>query len=411
MALQSTLNNDLTNRLLHLNDEFHEELLQLLQFWSNQAVDLTYGGFVGKIDHYGQIDPRANKGCILNTRILWTFSAAYRITKDEQYKILAKRAFAYIKDFFWDQEFGGLFWELDYAGNPIDKKKQAYVQGFGIYALSEYYRALGEEESLELAKELYALLESHFLEPKHGGYLEALTENLQPIDDMRLSNKDFNAPKSMNTHLHILEPYANLYRVWPDDGLKMGIASLVKLLSNKIFNHNNHHLQLFFDLEWNTQFEEVSFGHDIEAAWLINEANMVINKGILDKEIHDFTNKLVKATMAEGLDSDGSVFNTKKGEILDRDKHWWPQAEAMVGFMDAFENDRNSKYIRHVEMLWNFIKNHMIDRENGEWFWRVDADKIINTTEDKVGFWKCPYHNGRAMMELIERIDKITHKS
>jgi len=411
MASQSTLNIDIEKRLLHLKNEFHEEFMRLMDFWSSQAVDLNQGGFVGKIDHNGQIDPMANKGCILNTRILWTFSAAYRITKNEQYKILAKRAYTYIKDFFWDQEFGGLFWEIDYQGNPIDRKKQAYVQGFGIYAFSEYYRAVGDEESLELAKKLYTILESHFLEPRHGGYLEALAENWQRIEDMRLSYKDLNAPKSMNTHLHILEPYTNLYRVWPDDGLKKEIVSLLELFSDKIFHNKSHHLQLFFDLEWNSQFQEVSFGHDIEGAWLINEASMVINEGSLDKEIYAISNELVNATIAEGLDKDGSVFNEKKGEILDTDKHWWPQAEAMVGFMDAFENDRNSKYIRHVEMLWGFIKNHMIDREKGEWFWRVDEDNIVNTTEDKVGFWKCPYHNGRALIELMERIDKITDKS
>lgn len=411
MATKLTLDKDITHRFLHLKDEFSEELASLLAFWSSQGLDAIHGGFVGNIDHYGQVNLHANKGCILNTRILWTFSAAFRTTKEERYRLIAKRAFLYIKDHFWDKEFGGLFWELDTLGNPVDKKKQAYVQGFGIYAFSEYYRAAGDEESLNLAKTLYAILENNFLESEHGGYVEALTEDWQAIEDMRLSDKDLNAPKTMNTHLHILEPYSNLFRVWPDENLKKAIASLLKLFSDKIYNQESHHLQLFFDLEWNSQFEEVSFGHDIEAAWLLNEASMVINQGVLDLEIYKITNELVKATLSEGLDSDGSVFNDKKGEILDTDKHWWPQAEALVGFMDAFEINQDLDYLRHIEMLWRFIKNFLIDRENGEWFWRVNEDNIPISTEDKLGFWKCPYHNGRALMELIERIDKMTDKS
>ena len=411
MAIKSILGADVTVRLLHLKNEFSEELLSLLDFWSSQCLDLAHGGFVGNTDHYGKINPSANKGCILNTRILWTFSSAFRTTKDERYRMIAKRAFTYIKNYFWDKEFGGLFWELDYLGNPLDKKKQAYAQGFGIYAFSEYYRAAGDEESLIFAKKLYAILEKKFLESKHGGYVEALTENWQAIEDMRLSDKDLNAPKSMNTHLHILEPYTNLFRVWPDEKLKKTIGSLLKLFSDKIYNHNSHHLQLFFDLEWNSQFEEVSFGHDIEGAWLLNEASMIINEGILDEKIYTITNELVKATLSEGLDTDGSVFNNKRGGILDSDKHWWPQAEALVGFMDAFENTQDLKYLQRVEILWSFIKNFMIDKENGEWFWRVNASNIPITTEDKVGFWKCPYHNGRALMEIIERIDKMTDKS
>ena len=249
MAIKSTLDADLEGRLVRLKNEFSEELESLLDFWSSQGLDALHGGFVGNINHYGQIDPNANKGCILNTRILWTFSSAYRTTKDERYRLLAKRAFTYIKDFFWDKEFGGLFWELDCLGNPVDKKKQAYVQGFGIYAFSEYHRAVGDEESLKLAKNLYAILENNFLESNHGGYVEALTENWQPIEDMRLSDKDLNAPKTMNTHLHILEPYTNLFRVWPDEQIKKSIASLLKLFSDKIYNHDSHHLHS--SLIWN----------------------------------------------------------------------------------------------------------------------------------------------------------------
>ncbi len=399
------------SRLLHLKSEFSEELKSILKFWSTECLDQTHGGFIGTMDHFAVVDQGASKGCILNARILWTFSAAYRTTGTDSYRLLADRAYDYLKNFFWDVENGGLFWELNHAGQVVNSKKQAYVQGFGIYAFSEYYRATGKEESLDYAKDLFSILEDKFWESKHRGYIEALSANWQDMDDVRMSDKDLNTPKSMNTHLHILEPYTNLYRVWPEPKLKNAIDSLIQLFSKKIYNAKTKHLRMFFSLDWKSQFEEISFGHDIEGAWLINEAAMVIHKGILDDQIHSMTRSLVEATKNEGLDVDGSLFNEKHGNVFDKDKHWWPQAEAMVGFMDAYVLDNNFEHLKRVEKLWIFIKNHLIDKENGEWFWRVDANNQPITTEDKAGFWKCPYHNGRALMELIERIDNLTKEA
>jgi mannobiose 2-epimerase len=399
------------SRLLQLKVEFSDELTSILEFWSTKCLDETHEGFIGSMDHYGNVDPVASKGCILNTRILWTFSAAYRTTNLEVYRTMAKRAYDYLTKYFWDHQYGGLYWELDHKGAPLDRKKQAYVQGFGIYAFSEYYRAIGVEESLAYARELFQILEEKYWDFKNTGYLEALTEDWKKIDDMRLSLKDLNTPKSMNTHLHILEPYTNLYRVWPNEKLKTAISSLLQIFCKKIYNPYTKHLKLFFSLDWKSQFEEISFGHDIEGAWLMNEASILINNGALDKEVHSITKQLVLSTLNEGLDKDGSLFNEMKGNQLDTDKHWWPQAEAMVGFLDAYELEGKKTYLEQVEKLWIFINNFLKDRENGEWFWRVNADNIAITSEDKAGFWKCPYHNGRALMELIERIVKLTDRS
>lgn len=390
-----------------LKKEFSSELNDLMTFWSTSCIDKKYGGFIGNMDHYGKIDPEASKGCILNTRILWTFSAAYRIFKVEAYKTVADRAYTYIINHFWDEDNGGLFWELDFLGVPVNTKKQAYVQGFGIYAFSEYYRATKTEKSLDYAKELYHILENKFWDFQFTGYFEALTEDWQRIDDMRLSAKDLNTPKSMNTHLHILEPYTNLYRVWPDPELKNSIQSLIQIFTDKIYDSKTKHLNLFFETNWTTHFQEVSFGHDIEGAWLLNEADMVIHDGVLSPEVKKVTSKLVEATINEGLDTDGSIFYERNGAQLDSDKHWWPQAEGLVGFMDAYSVDGNKEYLKRVVELWDFIKSNMIDKSNGEWYWRVDIHKKPIATEDKAGFWKCPYHNGRAMMELIERIEEL----
>lgn len=390
-----------------LKKEFSSELNDLMTFWSTSCIDEKYGGFIGNMDHYGKVDPEASKGCILNTRILWTFSAAYRIFKVEEYKTIADRAYAYIIDHFWDEVNGGLYWELDFLGVPINTKKQAYVQGFGIYAFSEYYRASKIEKSLTYAKDLYHILETKFWDFQFTGYFEALTQDWQRIKDMRLSAKDLNTPKSMNTHLHILEPYTNLYRVWPNPELKNSIESLIQIFINKIYDSKTDHLNLFFETNWTTHFQEVSFGHDIEGAWLLNEADMVIHDGVLSQEVKNVTSKLVEATINEGLDTDGSIFYERNGAQLDSDKHWWPQAEGLVGFMDAYSVEENKEYLKRAVKLWDFIKSNMIDKSNGEWYWRVDKDNQPVDTEDKAGFWKCPYHNGRAMMELIERIEEL----
>ena len=399
--------NDFDPVLLRLKNEFSAELNNILEFWSSSCVDEKYGGFIGTMDHFGKIIPEGSKGSILNSRILWTFSAAYRISKIEEYKILADRAYRYITNHFWDDKNGGLFWELDYFGNPLVTKKQAYAQGFGIYAFSEYYRATGFEQSLTYAKELYVILEEKFWDFQFSGYVEALTQDWQVIEDMRLSLKDLNAPKSMNTHLHILEPFTNLYRIWPNARLKNSIQSLILIFTNKIYDAKTNHLNLFFANNWTTQFQEVSFGHDIEAAWLLNEADMVINDGNLNPELQKITKKLIEVTISEGLDSDGSIFYERNGAHLDTDKHWWPQAEGLVGFMDAYELDMNQEYLDKLIKLWDFIKSNMLDKSNGEWYWRVDQKNKPITTENKVGFWKCSYHNSRAMMELIERINKM----
>jgi len=397
--------------LIQLENEFSEELSSILEFWSSSCVDEKYGGFIGTMDHFGKIVPKASKGCILNARILWTFSAAFRMTKTEKYKALADRAYAYITDYFWDNKNGGLFWELDYLGTPLNTKKQAYAQGFGIYAFSEYYRATGIEASLEYAKELYNILDEKFWDYQFTGYFEAFTQDWQEIKDMRLSTKDLNAPKSMNTHLHILEPFTNLYRVWPVGKLKNSIQSLIQIFTHKIFDTKTNHLNLFFTKNWTSHYQEVSFGHDIEGAWLLNEAGMVINDGNLDPNLKSVTDKLIRVTIKEGLDSDGSIFYERHGSNLDTHKHWWPQAEGLVGFMDAYEHDRDKEYLDRLVKLWEFIKINMIDKVNGEWYWSVDQQNIPVVTENKAGFWKCPYHNGRAMMELIERIDKMKSAS
>jgi mannobiose 2-epimerase len=390
--------------------ELKNELSRILDFWSTKAVDLEFGGFVGQINSAGEIISGTGKGAVLNTRILWTFSTAYRLCSDELYLRMADRAYEYLLSHFWDRENGGLYWECDYLGNPLNTRKQAYAQGFGIYAFSEYYLARGKEESLEYALSLFDLLEDKFRDSEFEGYLEALSVDFQSLGDMRLSPKDANFPKSMNTHLHILEPYTNFYKAWPDEQLKERILVLLNLFQEQIIDQESGHFNLFFDRDWTVQSNNVSYGHDIEGAWLLNEAAIETKDLTVIQSVRESALKLVEVTLDEGTDTDGSVWYEKEGDHIDKDRHWWVQAEAMVGLMDAWEICSDERYIQNLTRTWEYIKKNLLDTKNGEWFWSINNGGLPNLKEDKAGFWKCPYHNSRALIELIKRISNLELK-
>lgn len=397
-----------TQQLRLILPELKNELSRILDFWSTKAVDLEFGGFVGQINSAGEIVPKAIKGVVLNTRLLWTFSAAFRNTRVHTYRKMADRAYNYLLDYFWDKENSGLYWECDHLGNPLNTRKQAYAQGFGIYAFSEFYLATGKEESLEYALSLFDLLEDKFKDSQFEGYLEALSSDFRPMEDMRLSPKDFNAPKSMNTHLHILEPYTNLYKAWSDEHLKARILNLIELFQQRIIDSKTGHFNLFFNMEWMVQSEIVSYGHDIEGAWLLHEAALEINDNNVIQSVQKSALQLVDVTLDEGIGTNGSVWYEQEGGHIDKDRHWWVQAEAMVGLMDAWEISKDDEYIQNLKRVWEYIKSNLLDTKNGEWFWSISDSGVPNLKEDKAGFWKCPYHNSRALLEMIARISKLT---
>lgn len=382
------------------------ELENILNFWIEKAVDKQYGGFVGSIDQDGKVNSTANKGAILNARILWSFSAAYNYTSEQKYRDAADRAFDYLKNNFIDTINGGVFWELDYKGVPVNTRKQAYAQGFAIYGLSEYYKASGNKQSLELAKDIFEIIENRFFDNEHNGYIEALGEGWEQLSDMRLSPKDANEPKSMNTHLHILEPYTNLYRYWKSEKLAASIKNLIDIFLNHIINNKTANFQLFFDYDWTVKSDIVSYGHDIEGSWLLFEAAQVLNNSTLMKKTAEMALRMVDTTIENGMAPDGSVYNEKNGEHLDTDRHWWPQAEALVGLVNAWQLSNNINYLSHAEKIWHYIDNNIIDKKNREWFWKVNNEGKTDSNDEKVGFWKCPYHNSRAMIEVAQRLKK-----
>ena len=383
----------------------------ILRFWQERMVDYRQGGFYGRIDGYNVLHPDAEKGAVLNARILWTVSAAARVLNNTPYRILAARAYDYLMQQFMDREQGGVYWSLNADGTPLDTKKQTYAIAFAIYGLAEYVRLTNNQEALNAAIRLFEDLEAHAykwdnekMSKCKNGYVEALTRDWQPIADMRLSEKDENGVFTMNTHLHVLEAYTNLYRVLKnvqrDDvqGTKERITkqlrTLIDIFANRIFDPATGHLMLFFDEKWQPSNTHTSPGHDIEAAWLLHEALEVFG----DEELLNQTLPVIHS-LAQAAEED----------IMD-EKEWWCYAEAVVGYIDQWKLYQDEKPIESninlelAETAFHYIQTHLMDRENGEWFWTILPDGTPDRTHDKAGFWKCPYHNSRMCIEIIERL-------
>ena len=405
----------------------------ILRFWLDQMMDYEHGGFYGRMDGNGELHKDAEKGAILNARILWAFSAAFRVLKHPEYLEAATRAKDYIIEHFIDQEYGGVYWSVDCEGNPLDTKKQFYAIGFMIYGLTEYARATGDREALDYALDLYDCIEEHAFDREHNGYIEACTREWGEIADMRLSDLDANYPKSQNTHLHIIEPYTNLLRCLKEaqaqescdyvsaigSVLPVGISvppqtisevegalrNLVDIFTEKILNKETNHLDLFFGMDWTRGAGHLeSYGHDIECSWLLHEAALVLGDQQVLNKVEPIVQAVAQAS-AKGLRPDGSLIHEANLDTgyVDDDLHWWVQAENVVGWYNIWQHFGDEEALNRAEKCWHYIKKQLIDYEHGEWYWSRHANGLLNTKDDKAGFWKCPYHNSRMCLEIIER--------
>jgi mannobiose 2-epimerase len=392
-----------------LADAVQTELTSdIIPFWLRHSLDEKRGGFIARMSHDLVVDPAAPKGLILNARILWSFSAFHRRLGDRACLAAAERARAYIEEHFWDTDHGGAYWMVDGHGRPLDTKKKAYGQAFLIYALAEHHRATGSAAALTRAQELFELLEAKVRDAQRGGYLETFERDWSTAEDLRLSDADLNVTKSMNAHLHVLEAYAGLYRAWPDSRLRKSLSDLIEIFLRHIIDPHTHHLRLFFDEDWTVRAEEVSFGHDIEASWLLWEAAEVLGDVALLSRVRDATLAMADAVLREGVEADGGLPNVAQaGTVTDSDRDWWPQAEAVVGFLNAYELSGERRFWDAAVAAWRFIEAHIIDRRHGEWFWSVSRDGRPDLTEPKISEWKCPYHNGRMCLEVLDRIERL----
>ena len=382
----------------------HEVKENILASWLKHAPDPLNGGFIGYADRTWRPDRGAVKAGILNTRILWTFSRAFRAFREPGYRTAAERAFRYITERFLDPVHGGLYWDLTAAGEPRTPKKQIYAQSFAIYAFAEYHRATGDPSALDRAVELFRLIEKHSRDRVHGGYLEACSREWRPLPDMRLSERDMNSPKSMNTHLHVLEAYTALLRAWDDPELRSALTDLIRATLGRIVNRDTGHFVLFSDLEWRPMSDAISYGHDIEGSWLLCEAAEAADSPPLMDEVKPVALGMARAVLEEGIDSDGGIVNEAgPAGWTDRSRDWWPQAEAMVGFFNTWQLSGDERYLEAALGSWSFIRRFIRDPEHGDWFWGV-AERGAGYREEKLGPWKCPYHNARACIEILERV-------
>ena len=403
----------------------------ILHFWMTEMVDRENGGFYGRIDGQGQLHPKAEKGAILNARILWSFSAAYRVLRKPEYLEMATYAKDYFLGHFIDSEYGGVYWTVDYKGQPQNTRKQFYAIGFALYGLSEYVRATGDGEALDCALQLFDCIEEHALDLLYNGYIEATARDWQPIADMRLSPLDANFPKSQNTHLHIIEPYTNLYRALCEiesgkvsltdsdclprfkarhgstaaTRVRSQLRNLIAIFTDHILNPETHHLDLFFEMDWTRGAGHLeSYGHDIECSWLMHEAALVLGDKEVLAQMESIVQMVAKAS-EKGLRPDGSMIheaNLDTGHV-DDDLHWWVQAENVVGWINIYHHFGDQSALEKAWRCWGYIKDNLIDREHGEWYWSRRSDGSLNLVDDKAGFWKCPYHNSRMCLEVIER--------
>ena len=388
-----------------LRSEMASELDRILGFWLTHGLDEANGGFAAELDNRNKVSTDAQKSAILNARILWTFSSALRMTGKDDYRKGADRAYEFICSHFLDREYGGVYWSLNSDGTVANDRKQLYAIAFTIYGMSEYFGATGNTEALEIAKSLFHDIEKHGFDPKKDGYLEAFARDWSDLEDFRLSDKDENAPKTMNTHLHIMEAYANLFRYWKDDTLKRQLRGILNVSLEKIVQED-FRFALFFDVDWNPTNRNVSYGHDIEGSWLLQEAAEVLGDESLVEHVKGVAVKMAEAVYQDGVAKNGGVKEESHvgHGVKDPSFHWWPQAEGVVGFYNAYQITGDEKFLNMATYLWEWTRDHLLDQENGEWFWHVDTAGKPLQDACKVGFWKCPYHNGRACMEIMHRI-------
>jgi cellobiose epimerase len=410
MTATGVLHTECAETLLNYKAALQLELEDILRYWINNVVDEKQSGFYGAVSPDNVADLLAPKGAVLNSRILWTFSAASQYSTNERCLEIATRAFNYLEKYFIDYEYGGVFWSVDHTGKMLDSKKQIYALAFCLYGLAEYYKVTCNKQALQYAKDMFECIEKFSFDKTKDGYIEAFNREWGSIDDLRLSEKDNNEKKTMNTHLHIIEAYANLYQVWPEIFLRGKIIGLLNIFQKHFFNAQNHHLNLFMTEDWEVKSSIQSFGHDVEASWLLYECAEISGNELYIDRYKKIALQLADAA-AGALDSDGGIWYEydPAADHWIKEKHSWPQAEAMVGFFNAYQLSGEEKYLQQSVNSWQFVKQYLKDTDGGEWFWGVSEDYSI-MQKDKAGFWKCPYHNSRACMEIMKRISLLNIK-
>ena len=382
--------------------EIKQELTgRIIPFWIGLRDDVN-GGFIGQVDYDLTRHPEADKGCILNSRILWFFSETYRALGDPALLDCADHAYAMLIR-MTDGQNGGVYWSMHADGTPADTTKHTYNQAFAIYALSAYYRATGKKEALDRADALFDVIETHCCDA--GGYLEAFTADWRPESNEKLSENGVMASRTMNTLLHVLEGYTGLYEAGREERVRARLVYMLNLWDRYIYNPERQRQEVFFDAEYNTLIDLHSFGHDIETSWLADHTLDVIGDAELTARIRPKLLSMAEHTLRAACTDHGFANESENG-VIDTKRIWWVQAEALLGFLNAWQHTGEDRYREAALSQWRYIRDVQTDHRPGsEWFWYVNED---GTPGDKpiVEPWKCPYHNGRMALEVIKRVNE-----
>lgn len=373
----------------------------LIPFWMNMRDDEN-GGFYGFADENGVPDKESPKGGILQSRILWFFSSAYMLSKDPEVLSCADHAYRFLRDYCMDHEYGGMFWSVNADGTPCEDMKHTYCQSFALYAFSAYYRASGDPEALDLACSLYELIESKCRDSE--GYLEAFGRDFSLCENDKLSENGVMADRTMNTLLHLLESYTALLEAEYFNDVEASVLEILQIFKTHIYDPDRKICKVFFDMDYNSIIDLESYGHDIEASWLISRACDVLRDSKIKEEMMPMITGLAEGALEHGIDeSDHAMNNECENGIVDSKKVWWVQAEAVTGFMNAFELTGDEDYFEASDMIWNYIRDKVIG-EHGEWIENIYEDRNQTEGQALVHQWKCPYHNGRMCIEMYSRL-------
>ncbi|MBI9104815.1 MAG: AGE family epimerase/isomerase [Spirochaetales bacterium] len=410
---------------IELEKELHNNILS---YAMKRSMDRKLGGFYGKVDFNGKVHPEEEKSTVMIGRYLWTFSRAYRVFHNPEYLEAADHAYSFLSEYLLDKEYGGFYWSVSPDGKPLQTHKHAYAQAFGLYGFSEYAAITNDMACLDEAEKLFGLMTRNLYDKEYGGFIETLGRDWTAEDSIALSDKDLVCSKTMNTNLHVLEALTNLHKYFPEAGAGPVLGQLVEIYIKKVVNPQTNHLELYFNKDWTpvagqseNLFEgvagshihhgPVSYGHDIESVWLLTEAIELLKEDALAEgwafasEARSAILKVAGAALSEGFDQQkGYLYNEFEKGHIENSSIWWVQAEAMVGLVYTWEITGEPKYYKMMEAVWNFIKNNHISEEGRGWYWGIDSELKPLVNEQTSGNWKTCYHNGRMIMEILDRI-------
>ncbi len=387
---------------------FQEHLEKnLIPFW-NHMEDNKNGGFYGYADSDGNPNESSVKGCILNSRILWFYAAAYQLLKKPELLAKAEHAYQFLSEHFYDSRYGGVFWSVHADGTPEDTTKHTYNQAFAVYALSEYYQASGKKDALNLAYSLYRTIEGKCRDAE--GYFEAFSCDFSPVSNEKLSENGVLAERTMNTLLHVLEAYTELYRADKFYAVGDSIRDILRIFKFKVYDADKEICRVFFDKEYHSLIALESYGHDIEASWLIDRACQVLDDKAYYAEMLPVIEQLADGAYKNGIDAKNHAMNNEcENGTVNAKKVWWVQAESVTGFYNAYQNQPDKiEYLQISENVWDYIQKYIIDPKTGEWIEDIMPDNTVKSGQALAHPWKCPYHNGRMCIEIIRRLSSAS---